>query len=175
MIRRPNRPGMHGKRRRRALSEYGNQLLEKQRIKASYGLSETQLVKMVKSAMKKKGNISQTIVSELERQLANVVFRLGLASSRVVARQLIGHGHILVNGKSIYVFSYAVKPNDVISIKPSSQTLLLFRDLSNKIKKYDSPVWLALDKDKLEGRVLSLPQEVEMPFDVSLVVDYYSK
>ena len=175
MVRRPNRPGMHGKKRRRALSEYGDQLLEKQRIKASYGLGEAQMTKIVKAAMEKTGDISSVIVAELERQLSNAVFRLGLAASRVVARQLISHGHIFVNGKSVSASSYAVKPNDMISIKPSSQKLLIFKDLSNKLKKYDTPVWLGLDKDKLEGKVLSMPQDVEMPFDVSLVVDYYSK
>jgi len=175
MVRRPTRPGMHGAKRKRALSEYGSQLLEKQRIKANYGLREAQLAKIVKSAIKKTGSVNDIIISELERQLSNAVFRLGLASSRMVARQLVSHGHILVNGKNISASSYAVKPNDAISIKPSSQKLLLFNDLSNKLKKYDSPVWLALDKDKLEGKALSLPQDVEMPFDIGLVVDYYSK
>jgi len=175
MVRRPTRPGMHGAKRKRALSEYGGQLLEKQRVKTSYGLREAQLSKIVKSAMKKTGTVSEIIVSELERQLSNAVFRLGLACSRVIARQLINHGHFLVNNKNASSPSFAVKVNDVISIKPSSQKLLIFNDLSNKLKKYDPPEWLALDKEKMEGRMLALPKDAEMPFDISLVVDYYSK
>jgi len=177
MVRRPTRPGMHGAKRKRALSEFGDQLLEKQRIKASYGLREAQLAKMVGAAMEKSGAaaVGEIIISELERQLSNVVFRLGLAMSRVVARQLINHGHFLVNGKNVSSPSFAVKVRDVISIKPSSQKLLLFNDLSTKLKKYDPVEWLVLDKEKMEGRMLSLPKDVEMPFDVSLIVDYYSK
>jgi len=175
MVRRPNRPGMHGGKRRRALSEYGQQLLEKQRIKVSYGLREAQMLKLVKAAMEKSGAISEVIINELERQLFNVIFRLGLTSSRIVARQLINHGHFLVNGKKITSPSYAVKIGDIISIKPSSLTLLIFQDLSNKLKKYDPPEWLVLDKDKNEGRILSMPTDTDMPFDIGLVVDYYSK
>jgi len=175
MVRRPTKPGMHGAKRKRALSEYGQQLLEKQRIKTSYGLREAQLVKIVELAMKRTGAISEVIISELERQLSNVVFRLGLAASRVIARQLISHGHILVNGKNVSAPSFPVKAGDIISLKPASQKLLIFNDLSNKLKKYDPPEWLYLDKDRMEGRILALPKDAEMPFDVSLVVDYYSK
>jgi len=175
MVRRPTRPGIHGAKRRRALSEYGDQLLEKQRVKASYGLREAQLAKIVKSAMKRTGTVSEIIVSELERQLSNVIFRLGLVSSRVIARQLINHGHFLVNNKNVSSPSFAVHVGDVISIKPRSQKLLIFDNLFNKLKKYDPPEWLYLDKDKMEGRVLSVPKDAEMPFDISLVVDSYSK
>lgn len=175
MVRRPNRPGIHGSKRRRAISEYGSQLLEKQRIKVSYGLREAQLAKIVKNSLKKTGAISETIINYLERQLSNVVFRLGLVSSRVIARQLINHGHFLVNGKKVTSPSYLVKAGDMISIKPSSQNLLIFKDLLIKIKKYEPPEWLNLDREKLEGKVMWLPQNVEIPFDINLVVDYYSK
>ena len=175
MVRRPNRPGMHGGKRRRALSEYGGQLLEKQRIRVSYGLREAQLEKIVKNSFKKTGVVGETIINYLERQLSNVVFRLGLTSSRIIARQLISHGHFLVNGKKVAVSSYSVKVGDIISIKPSSQNLLIFKDLSDKIKKYEPPEWLFLDKEKIEGRILSLPKDVEIPFDINILVDYYSK
>ncbi len=176
MVRKPNRPGIHGnKRRRRNVSEYGAQLLEKQRMRVGYGLQEAQMAKIVQKAFKKPGAVSETIVSYLERQFSNVVFRLGLASSRIVARQLISHGHIWVNGKKITSSFYFVKKGDVISIKPSSQNLLIFKDLPVKLKKYEPPQWLFLDKEKLEGKVLSLPGDVELPFDINLVVDYYSK
>ncbi len=175
MVRRPTRPGMHGKKRRRAPSEYGGQLLEKQRIKVSYGLREAQLEKIVKKAFKKPDATNEVIVSYLERQLSNVVFRLGMASSRTVARQLISHGHFLVNGRKVTVSSYSVKPGDVISIHPRSRNSLIFNDLSVKLKKYETPEWLFLDKEKIEGKVKSLPRDAEMPFDINLVVDYYSK
>jgi len=175
MVRRPNRPGIHGGKRRRAISEYGEQLLEKQRIRVNYGLREAQLAKIVKNSLKKTGAISETIINELERQLSNAVFRLGLAPSRVIARQLINHGHFLVNGKKVTSPSYFVKAGDIISIKPSSQNLLIFKDLLIKIKKYEPPKWLGLDREKLEGKVISLPKNIEIPFDINLVVDYYSK
>jgi len=175
MVRRPTRPGIHGGKRRRTVSEYGEQSLEKQRIKASYGLREAQLAKILKNSLKKTGAISEIIVNQLERQFSNVIFRLGLTSSRIIARQLISHGHFLVNGKKVTAASYSVKTGDVISIKPSFQNHLIFKDLSLKLKKYEPPEWLFLNKEKLEGRVISPPKNVELPFDINLVVDYYSK
>ncbi|MBI3638198.1 30S ribosomal protein S4 [Candidatus Wolfebacteria bacterium] len=174
-VRRPYRPGVHGKSRRRPLSEYGTQLLEKQRIKVSYGLGEKQLEKIFKNALAGSGSITDTIMNSLERQLVNVIFRLGLASSRISARQVVSHGHILVNGKKITIPSCVLRVGDLISIKPASKELLIFKDLPNIIKKYDPPLWLELDKEKLEGKIKSLPHNVEIPFDINLVVDYYSK
>lgn len=175
MVRHPQKPGAHGGKRRRAKTEYGEQLLEKQRIKASYGLREKQLARIVKKSMKKTGSIGEAIIGSLERQLFNVIFRLGIAPSRIVSRQLISHGHFLVNGKKVAISSYSVKTGDTISINPSSSGLLIFKDLSNKLKKYETPEWLNLDKEKLEGKVKSLPRDIEIPFDINLVVDYYSK
>ncbi len=176
MVRHPQRPGMHGgKRRRKSLSEYGEQLLEKQRIRASYGLREKQLASLVNKSMKKTGSVGETIISSLERQLFNVIFRLGMAPSRIVSRQFIGHGHFMVNGKKVTIPSYSTKIGDVISIKPVSRELLIFKDLSDKLKKYEMPEWLEMDKEKLDGKIKSMPQNIEMPFDINLVVDYYSK
>lgn len=174
MVRRPYKPGMHGKgKRRRALSEYGQQLLEKQRIKVSYGLNETQMRNIFKAA--KTGLIGKTIASGLERRLANVVFRLGFAPSRTAARQLVNHGHILVNSKKTTSPSFLVKIGDVISINPSSKEDLIFKDLPNTIKKYQPPGWLIIDEGKLEGKIKSFPGSEELPFDINLVVDYYSR
>jgi small subunit ribosomal protein S4 len=175
MVRRPFRPGVHGKKRTKAKSEYGSQLLEKQRIKVSYGLGERQLETIFKKAMKKTGVTGEIIISSLERQLSNAVFRLGLASSRIVARQLVGHGHILVNGKKTTIPSFLVKDGDVISIKPSSQNLLIFKNLADTIKKHEAPEWLLLNAEKMEGKVKGLPRNTEVPFDINLVVDFYSK
>ncbi len=175
MIRRPYRPGVHGRKRTRAKSEFGVQLLEKQRIRVSYGLGEKQLSKIFKNTMKKSGVTGDLIVSDLERQLSNTVFRLGLAISRTVARQLISHGHIFINGKKITTSSYSVKKGDVISVKPSSRELLIFKNLADTIKKHETPDWLNLNAEKLEGKVKELPKNIEVPFDINLVVDYYSK
>ncbi len=175
MVRRPYRPGQHGKSRRRGLSEYGTQLLEKQRLRVSYGLREAQLEKILKTALGKTGAIGETLINILERQLANVVFRLGLVSSRIIGRQLVNHGHFCVNGRKVSAPSYQVKIGDVISIRPASKSLLIFSELPNILKKYEAPNWLLIDKEKLEGKVKSLPQNVEIPFDINLVVDYYSK
>jgi len=175
MVRRPYKPGMHGKKRQRAISEYGQQLMEKQRIRFTYGLKEAQMENVFKRALKKKGSLSEAIVALLERRLDNVVFRLGFAPSRIMARQFVSHGHILVNGRKVNVPSFLVKGGDAVSIKPSSAKSLIFKDLSNTIKKYQAPDWLMLDTDKVEGKVKSAPLNVEMPFDINLMVEYYSK
>lgn len=175
MVRRPYRPGMHGKSRRRAISEYGQQLMEKQRIRITYGLKESQMANVFKNASKKKGSLSEAIIGLLERRLDNTVFRLGLAPSRIMARQFVSHGHILVNGRKVTVPSFLVKIGDVITVKPTSLNSLIFKELSNTIKKYQAPEWLTIDAEKIEGKVKSLPVSIEMPFDINLVVDFYSK
>lgn len=175
-VRRPTRPGLHGTaRRRRALSEFGQQLQEKQRFQFSYGLRESQMKTIFKQALKNPANTGEMIMSTLERRLDNVVHRLGFASSRSIARQLIGHGHIMVNGRRLSIPSYQVKVGEKIFIRPESQNLQVFKDLRADIKKYEPPIWLALDKEKLEGQVVNLPKDFDLPFDISKVVDYYSK
>lgn len=175
MIRRPYRPGMHGKSRRRAPSEYGAQLLEKQKLKAIYGVKDGELRRLFDKANRLTGSLSANVVSLLESRLDNVVFRLGLAPSRVVGRQLVSHGHILVNGKKTRVPSCEIRVNDTISIRPESANLLPFNTLRDILKKYDAPSWLVLNLDSLEGKVIGLPADVEIPFDINAVVDYYSK
>ncbi len=174
MVRRPSRPGPH-KKPRRALSEYGQQLAEKQKIMFSYGLREAQMRKIFKEALKKKKVVTETVLDLLERRLDNVIFRLGFASSRISARQYVSHGHILVNGRKTNVPSYQVKKGDIIKIKPSSLNCLIFKDLLSTIKKHEAPFWLELDKENLEGKVKSAPSDVEMSFGINLVVDFYSK
>ncbi|MBI4159745.1 30S ribosomal protein S4 [Candidatus Wolfebacteria bacterium] len=175
MIRRPYRPGEHGKARRRAPSEFGSQLSEKQKLMTTYILRDRALEKIFIKALRASGAVGDTVLAFLERRLDNVVFRLGLAPSRIVARQVIGHGHIFVNGKKVTVPSYETKVGDVISIRPLSINLLPFRDLRDTLKKYEPPVWFSFDIENLSGKVLSLPRDIEQPFDINLVVDYYSK
>jgi len=175
MTRRPYGPGIHGKARRRALSEYGQQLQEKQKLKFMYGIRETQLKNVFKAAARNPGMTGEMIVSMLERRLDNVLFRLGLTRSRSVARQLVNHGHILVNNRRTNIPSYQAKIGDVISIRSQSKNHPAFKDLAIALKRYEPPVWLAIDKEKFEGKVLSLPKDYEVPCDVNMVVDYYSK
>ena len=175
MIRRPYKPGVHGKsRKRKTLSEYGQQLLEKQKLKISYGIKEAQLRKIFQKAEKSIA-IGQTVIGLIERRLDNVIFRLGLAGSRIVARQLISHGHFFVNGKKIKISSAVLKIGDVVSIKPNSLPLLIFKELPNIINKYNPPAWLEVDNEKLEGKIKSSPIDIEVPFDINMVVDYYSR
>jgi len=174
LTRRSYRPGMHGKKRKN-ISEYGHQLLEKQKIKYSYGLNETQIKKIFQEALKSSANIKDFVIKELESRLDNVAFKLGFAPSRRVARQLISHGHIAVNNKKVKVPSYKVNIGDVISIRPQSKNITNFKDLENNLKKYQPPTWLFLDKEKMEGKVLAFPQEVDGQFDINVVVDYYAR
>lgn len=176
LTRRPYKPGVHGHgKRRRIISEYGHQLAEKQKIKFSYGLNERQLMTIFHKAIKKPGAIKNFIVKELETRLDNVIFRLGFATSRRIARQLVSHGHIFVNEKRVSVPSYKVSIGDMISIRPQSKDFLMFKDLKNNLAKYQAPTWLALDPNKIEGKILGMPSEVDSVFDINVVVDYYSK
>lgn len=175
MVRRPYRPGLHGKRRSGAPSEFKSQLQEKQKIKATYGIREAYMKKIVGEAAKNPEVTGLMILNLLERRLDNVVYRLGFTSSRSIARQMVNHGHFLVNGKKVNTSSYRVKIGDVVAIRPQSREHANFKDLSDNLKKIEAPVWLALDKEKIEGKVIAPPKDVEALIDVNLVIDYYSK
>lgn len=174
LVRKAHRPGLHGTRRH-VSSEFGQQLNEKQRIKTNYGLRESQMKRIFQKAAKNPGVTGNMILQLLERRLDNAVYRLGLAPSRSVARQLVGHGHILVNQRKVTIPSYLVRAKDHISIRPQSRDSGALKGLAESFKKYEAPAWLKLDKDKQEGEVVSLPKNEEFPFDVNMVVDYYSK
>lgn len=175
LVRSAARPGVHGKARRRSLSEFGQQVQEKQKIKFTYGIRENQLRKIFDSAARHVGATGELIVSLLERRLDNALYRLGIAPSRSVARQLISHGHMLVNGRKVTISSYQVRPGDVIAIRPQSRTHPVFAAAAEAVKKIEPPVWLHLDPERLEGKVIALPKDFEIPFDVNMIVDYYSK
>ena len=175
LTRKPYKPGQHGKRFSK-LSEFGTQLQEKQKIKFSYGVTERQLKSIfVKAAAKKDISAIDAIMQSLETRLDNVVMRLGLLPSRSYARQLVSHGHFLVNNKRVKTPSYRIRAGDVITIKDSSRNLIAFEDLKETLKNYEPPVWLSINKDTLTGKVKSLPGDVDFPFNINLVVDYYSK
>lgn len=173
-LRRPYRPGLHGQSRH-AVTDFGQLLNEKQKIKASYGIRENHLMRIFKSALKKPGNTGNVMVQLLECRLDNVLFRIGIAPSRSVARQFIGHGHILLNGRKHTISSYVIKVGDKIAIRPQSQNYDSFKGLAESLKKFEPPFWLKLDRTKLEGEVVSMPKDSEVPFDVNMVVEYYSK
>jgi len=175
VVRNPSRPGLHGKARRRALSEVGQQLQEKQKVQYSYGIREIYLRKVFEAASKNPGVTGEMVIATLERRLDNVVYRLGFTPSRSVARQLVGHGHFLVNGKRVNIPSYLVKIGDLISIRPQSKDHIVFKDLDENFKKAEPPIWLMRDNEKMEGEMDSLPKDCEMPFDINMIVDYYSK
>lgn len=176
MVKKSYPPGIHGKKRR-TVSEYGVQLAEKQKICQIYNIRERQFKRYFREASKEKGVIGDNLSKKLEIRLDNVIFRLGFAESRSKARQLVNHGHILVNNKKTNFPSFGVKLKDVIKIKKSSLNLGLFKDLKTKLKKFEVPKWLSLDKTKLEGKVISWPsqKEIGIPVDIQMIVEYYSR
>lgn len=175
LTRNPQRPGPHGGSFRRAGSEFARQLLEKQKMQFSYGLRERQMKNVFLKALRTKEVTGITMLKMLESRLDNVVFRLGIAPSRSVARQLVGHGHILVNGKRVSIPSYSVKVGQVISVRPVAIGKGALKDVLENIKKYDAPAWLELDKEKLQGKMIAPPDVSDALFNVHLVVDFYSK
>lgn len=176
-MKKPYRPGQHGKARRRALSEFGTQLMEKQKIRFTYGITEKQLKKYFNEAKRKKGLTGVILLSALEKRLDNAIFKAGLALSRMIARQLTSHGHFLINGKRITVPSYQVKTEDIISIRPQSKTKLMFLGLDTKLKKHDAPSWLEVDKKTFEIKVRSEPKDDDLPknLNMNIIVEYYSR
>lgn len=176
LVRKPYRPGAHGQsRKRRNQSEYGLQIKEKQKFKISYGIDERNLRRIFASAAKFRGSSSEKIMELLERRLDNVVFRLGFAPSRYAARNLIVQGHIAVNGKRVRSPGFEVSAKDRVGIAVGSESILMARGRADVLKKWEPPSWIHLDKDKMEGEVVSLPQGVESPFQVSLLVESFSK
>lgn len=162
LIRKPYAPGpatKSGKTRRTSTSEYGIKLREKQKIKFSYGLRTRQFDNYAKEAKNKAGggNVMAALQSFLESRLDNVVFRMGLADSRSVARQIVTHGHVMVNGRRVDIPSYRVSIGNKISVRPQSAVKAVFKDIDIKIKKYNPPVWLKLDKVKKEAEIMGMP------------------
>lgn len=175
MVKRPYAPGQHGQDRRMRVSEYCLQLREKQKVKKIYGVLEKQFRKYYSEADRMKGNTGSLLVSLLERRLDNVVYRIGFASSRNQARQLVNHGHFFVNGKKVDIASYMIKEGDVVSIKDSKAAC--FQNLAESLKNASTPSWISLDEKKLEGKVNAIPSgtDVDLDVNVHLVIEYYAK
>lgn len=166
-------PGVHGKKGKRRLSEFGQQLREKQKAKAMYGVLEKQFSRLVKTVERQKGDTAEMLLSLLETRLDNVVYRLSFAKTRFMARQIVSHGHVQVNGKRMTTPSYQVKENDVVSI-------------SDKIQK--NPDIAILLKEKVEvlsflerqgtlGKLIRMPkrEDIEVPFNTQQIIEYYSR
>ena len=157
------------------MSEYGLQLREKQRAKFIYGVQERQFRTAFKKAASKKGITGENLLIMLEERLDNVVFRMGLATTRREARQLVVHSHFTVNGKKVNIPSYIVKAGDVIKVKEKSQSSPKFKEI--KEMQVGVPAWLSVDRDKLEGKVLADPtrDQIDTPIEERLIVELYSK
>lgn len=166
-------PGVHGKKGRRKISEYGQQLREKQKLKRIYGLAEKQFRRYVHTSQKKKGDTTEALVQLLETRLDNIVYRLRFAHSRAQARQFVSHRHILVNGKKVNIPSYRVKAGDTIT--PSSK-LLTQESIKESITQEKNTATF-LSKKELEGTLVRLPtmEDVSNPVDYQLVIEFYSR
>lgn len=167
-------PGQHGQSRKKT-TEYGIQLREKQKAKRFYGLLETQFRNLFDKAEKKKGITGENLLIMLESRLDNVVFRMGFASSRKEARQLVNHGHFTLNGKKVDIPSLEVKAGDVIKVKEKSQNSPKFKEV--KEMSISVPAWVTVDVEKLEGKVVAIPrrEDIDTPVSEHLIVELYSR
>ena len=179
MARKPYVPGVHGNNgAKRSLSEYGKQLMQKQKIRRMYGISEKQFRKHLEDAKKGTGVVGDNLISILEMRLDNVIYRLGIANSRSQARQIVGHGHFFVNGKNLDVASASLRIGDVVSVKDGKKEKNYFKDIQPILKKKGGiPGWLDFDAGKMEGKILSKPtrDEIGVNIDVQGVIDFYSR
>lgn len=162
--------------RRKQPSEYGQQLNEKQKIRFSYGVSEKQLSNYVEEATASKGSIaSEKLYEFLESRLDNVIYRLGLASTRRLARQMASHGHFKVNGTKTNVPSYRLKIGDKIAVRDASKSSPLFSETSKKLEKFPTPAWLSFNADKLEAEIKGKPKKDDAFLDFNTVLEFYSR
>jgi small subunit ribosomal protein S4 len=164
-------------RRRSAISERGLQLREKQKVRFSYGVLERQFRRFFVEAKKGPSNTGENLLILLERRLDNVVYRLGFADSRAQARQVVRHGHIMVNGRKTDIPSYLVKPGDIVGWRETSKKTDYYQRVAEEIEGKLIPDWLSLDKESMAGRVLNLPgkDDIESGFNEKAIVEYYSR
>mgnify|MGYP001391556226 FL=1 len=175
--RKPYAPGQHGQTRRRRLSNYGVQLQEKQKIKSMYGLLEKQFRNYFTKAEKMSGETGTNLLQMLESRLDNIVYRISFAPTRPAARQLVNHGHFLVNDKRVNIPSYILKSGDKIQVREKSKKMDLILDSIKRIKGDIDLPWLELDKGKMQGSFLGMPErdQIDQTIKEQLVVELYSK
>ena len=175
LVKKPYGPGQHGNGRKGKLSNYGVQLVEKQKIRFTYGISEKQLKKTFEKAGKLDGIHGENMLKLLESRLDNIVYRMGIASTRRAARQFVNHGHVAVNGVKVDIPSFQVKPGDVVSVRENSKEHKAMKEtLENITRNVD---YVSFDKNKLEGTYIRYPERNELTSDIneSLVVEFYNK
>ena len=175
LAKRPYAPGEHGQDRRKKLSNYGIQLQEKQKVKFMYGLSEKQMERTFEKAVKMKGVNGENLLKLLESRLDNLVYRIGFATTRKGARQLVNHGHITVNGKRVDIPSYQVKPGDVISLMENDKEMAIVKSsleaLHNRVE------YISYDDKKMEATYVRMPERSELNADIdeALIIEYYNR
>ncbi|MBC7083834.1 MAG: 30S ribosomal protein S4 [Firmicutes bacterium] len=174
--RRPYAPGEHGQGRKK-MSEYAIQLREKQKLRRIYGVLERQFERYFEMASRKRGVTGEALLQILESRLDNVVYRMGLATSRAEARQMVRHGHIAVNGKKLSIPSYLVESGDVVSVREGSRELTRFKLAAEAAEGRTVPAWLSLHPDGLSATVLSLPtrDQIDVPVQEHMIVELYSR
>ena len=170
-------PGEHGRYMRSKTSSYGLQLREKQKVRRTYGIMEGQFRRYFSRAARMKGVTGELLLQFLERRLDNIIYRLGFASSRRQARQLVRHGHVLVNERKVNIPSYLVSRGDEISIRQKSQDNILIQGSLEESVGRGVPSWLDLDRENFSGKMLEVPlrEEIKIPIEESLIVELYSK
>jgi small subunit ribosomal protein S4 len=174
--RRPSPPGQHAVRRRK-VGEYGLQLREKQKVRRVYGVLERQFRNYYRVASTQSGVTGEALLRTLELRLDNVVFRMGFATSRAQARQLVGHGHFAVNGRPTNIPSFQLKPGDKVEVRESRRGREPFKLAKETLKNHQAPDWLSIDAANLAGTIADVPRRDQMPLDLNeqLVVEYYSR
>ena len=170
-------PGQHGRARRAKMVGYGVQLREKQKVKRTYGVLENQFRRYFEAADRQKGITGELLLQMLERRLDNVVYRLGFATSRPQARQLVRHGHFTVNGRKVDIPSFAVRLGDTVAVRSASASNTTIQHAMEEVKGRGIPEWLLLDSGAFSGRVSSLPtrEQINLPAQEQLIVELYSK
>jgi small subunit ribosomal protein S4 len=170
-------PGQHGKTRKSKMAGYGVQLREKQKVKRIYGVLEDQFRRYFEQAERTRGITGETLLQLLERRLDNVVYRIGYATSRAQARQLVRHGHFTVNGRKVDIPSYSVKPGDVVSVRESSRKNASIVHAMEEVKGRGVPEWLQSSGEGMEAKVSSVPtrEQINLPVQEQLIVELYSK
>jgi small subunit ribosomal protein S4 len=170
-------PGQHGKARKAKLAGYGLQLREKQRVKRIYGVLENQFRRYFEAADRQRGITGELLLQKLECRLDNVAYRLGFATSRSQARQLVRHGHFSVNGKKVDIPSRLVREGDVVGVRPRSQKNVFVLHAMDEVKGRGIPEWLSVTPEQMSGRVVALPSraQINLPVQEQLIVELYSK
>jgi small subunit ribosomal protein S4 len=170
-------PGQHGKARKSKMVGYGIQLREKQKVKRIYGVLEEQFRRYFEQAERTRGITGETLLQLLERRLDNVAYRLGLATSRPQARQLVRHGHLTVNGRKVDIPSFSVKPGDIVAVKQNSRKSVAILHALEEVKGRGVPEWLVVEAEGMSAKVGSIPnrQQINLPVQEQLIVELYSK